>query len=115
MADQRFRRDANHVPVIGGVTDDANEYVRELKVDPVTDRLKTNTTVTGTVDTSEIPMAVKIQTDGTATYVGMADPGTLQAEAKWQAFKYDSGVLTFADGNANFDNVATDLTSLSYS
>jgi len=38
--------------------------------------------------------------------------------AAWQARKIDTSsgvVITWADGDANFDNVATDLTSLSYS
>lgn len=60
-------------------------------------------------------LALKITVVGTATYVGQAAPGTDQASALWQAFKYDNGVLTYADGNSNFDNVATDLTSLTYS
>lgn len=62
-----------------------------------------------------IPMAYKITTVGSDTYIGVANPGTAQSAALWQAFKYGDGVLTYADGNAKFDNVATDLTSLSYS
>lgn len=57
---------------------------------------------------------VKITTSGTATYVGLADPGVNATLPLWQAFKYDSGLLTYADGNANFDNSASDLTSLTY-
>lgn len=63
-------------------------------------------------------MAIKITTSGTSTYVGKAAPGTAQATAKWQCFKIDESsglVITYADGDANFDNVATDLTSLTYS
>lgn len=60
-------------------------------------------------------MAVKITTSGSDTYVGLAAPGTLQSSSLWQAFKYSSGVLTYAGGSASFNNVATDLTALSYS
>ena len=63
-------------------------------------------------------LATKVTVVGSVTYVGLAAPGTSQATAKWQALKIDEGVgavSTYADGNANFDNVATDLTSLSYS
>lgn len=60
-------------------------------------------------------MSVKITNSGTATYIGLASPGSSQFSSVWQAIKYDSGVLTYADGNSNFDNVASDLTSLSYS
>ena len=63
-------------------------------------------------------LAIKITESGAVTYVATAAPGTAQSTAKWQAKKIDetSGlVITFADGNGNYDNVATDLTALSYS
>jgi hypothetical protein len=63
-------------------------------------------------------MAVKTTTSGSVTYIALASPGTAQATAKWQVRKVDttSGVvITWCDGDANFDNVATDLTLLSYS
>lgn len=63
-------------------------------------------------------MATKITTSGSVTYIAIAAPGTAESTAKWQAKKVDSTtgvVITWADGNANFDNVATDLTALTYS
>jgi len=63
-------------------------------------------------------MALKKTVVGDITYIGFAAPGTAQATAKWQCFKIDKTtgvVITWADGNADFDNVATDLTALSYS
>jgi len=63
-------------------------------------------------------MATKITTVGDITYMGFAKPGTDEASAVWQARKVDTSsgvVVTWADGNADFDNVATDLTALSYS
>lgn len=61
----------------------------------------------------------KITVVGSDTYIGVAAPGTAQATAKWQCKKVsESGgttTITWADGNASFDNVATDLTSLTYS
>lgn len=63
-------------------------------------------------------MSLKVTTVGDITYLGLAAAGTTEATAKWQARKIDtsSGVfISFADGNANFDNVATDLTALTYS
>lgn len=63
-------------------------------------------------------LAVKVTESGTIKYIGLAAPGTAQSTAKWQAFKVDKTtgtVITYADGNANFDNVATDLTALTYS
>lgn len=62
--------------------------------------------------------AVKITVSGTTTYVGKAAAGSAQASALWQVMKIDESsglVLTWADGNTNFDNVATDLTALNYS
>lgn len=64
------------------------------------------------------PQAVKITTVGSATYMGFAPVGTSEASALWQAKKIDvtgdTTTITWADGNANFDNVATDLTVLTY-
>ena len=64
-------------------------------------------------------MATKVTEVGSTTYVATARPGTAQATAEWQAYRVvESGgdtVITWADGNTNFDNVATDLTALSYS
>lgn len=63
-------------------------------------------------------LAQKVTVVGSVTYVGIASPGTDTSSALWQAKKIDQTtgtVITWADGNANFDNVATDLTSLTYS
>jgi hypothetical protein len=64
-------------------------------------------------------VAKKITVSGDNTYIAVAPIGTLQATAGWQAKKIAvSGgdtVITWADGDANFDNVATSLTALSYS
>ena len=63
-------------------------------------------------------MALKITESGAVTYIANAAPGTAQATAKWRCMKIDDSsgtVITWADGNASFDNVASDLTALSYS
>lgn len=55
---------------------------------------------------------------GTIIYLARALPGSSQSNPVWQAMKVDGTtgiVVTWADGNSNFDNVATDLTTLSYS
>lgn len=64
-------------------------------------------------------LATKITTVGSITYIGIAAPGTAQATAKWQATKYDytdinSIIISYAEGGA-FNQIATDLTLLSYS
>lgn len=64
-------------------------------------------------------LATKIETVGDITYIGIAKPGTAQATALWQCKKITTSsgttTITWADGNSNFDNVATDLTALTYS
>lgn len=64
-------------------------------------------------------LAMKITEDTPDTYIAIAAPGTQQSEAKWQVKKITvSGadtIFTWADGDAEFDNVATDLTALTYS
>lgn len=62
-------------------------------------------------------MAMKITESGTITYIAVAAPGTAESTAKWQVQKLDETTgltIKYADGDANFDNVATDLTSLTY-
>lgn len=63
-------------------------------------------------------VAVKVTTVGSVTYVALAAPGTAQASANWQVKKVDTTtgvVITWAGGSSNFNQVATDLTALSYS
>lgn len=53
---------------------------------------------------------------GGYNYFCFAAPGTALADANWQIFRIDGdGSLIYADANANYDNVATDPTLLSYS
>jgi hypothetical protein len=68
--------------------------------------------------TDLVNYAIKLTEDGAITYVAYAVPGTAQSAASWKCMKMDatSGlIITWADGNTNFDNVATDLTTLTYS
>lgn len=63
-------------------------------------------------------LALRTTESGSITYVALAAPGSLQSDAVWQCRKIDetSGtVITWADGDSNFDNVATNLASLTYS
>lgn len=72
----------------------------------------------GNLATTAPELAVKITVSGANTYVATAPIGTAQSAAAWQVKKINvSGgttTITWADGNANFDNVATDLTALTY-
>lgn len=64
-------------------------------------------------------VAKKITESGDYTYIAIAPIGTAQSEAKWQVKRIQvSGndtIFTWADGDDSFDNIATDLTALSYS
>lgn len=69
----------------------------------------------GAIPTSAETLATKITVSGSNTYVGEALPGTAYSAATWRVQKIDaSGNITWLDGNANFDNTATDLTTGSY-
>jgi len=65
--------------------------------------------------------ATIVKVDGNDTYVMKASTGTtaLSGSAVWQVKKIsDDGVTTeimFADGNSNFDNIAADYLTLTYS
>ena len=60
-------------------------------------------------------LQIKSVASGGYTYFCFAAPGTPVATAKWRIFRIDANTnLMYADGNAAYDNVATDPTSLSY-
>lgn len=61
---------------------------------------------------------IKITESGSTTFIAKSPLGTNESDPLWQVKKVDetSGlVVTWADGDDNFDNVATDLTALTYS
>lgn len=59
------------------------------------------------------------QPDANTIYVAKAKLGTAEATAKWQCCKIlvvgADTTVTWADGNEEFDNAATNLAGLSYS
>ena len=63
--------------------------------------------------------AQKITIVGNTYYLAYAALGSSQASAVWQVKKIDfvgdDIIFTWCDGDDLFDNVATDLTTLSYS
>lgn len=71
------------------------------------------------VSAGSLPLAVRIdEASSTVTYVGKAKPGGAVALAVWQIMKIDetSGlVITWADGDALFDNIWNDRAGLVYS
>jgi len=66
----------------------------------------------------KVNFATKVTVSGNVTYVAKGPLGASQASAVWQAKKIDETtgvVITWADGNDKYDNVATNLTTLTYS
>ena len=62
-------------------------------------------------------MALIIVEDGDIKYLAMSAPGTDPTTPKWQARKIDKTtglIITWADGNSEFDNTADDLLNLNY-
>ena len=68
--------------------------------------------------TDSVNYAMKITESGNNTYIAWANPGTAEATAAWKVMKMNDAtglVITWADGDLLFNNVATDLTLLDYS
>lgn len=56
--------------------------------------------------------------DANIEYVGKAEPGTATSAASWQIKRLDQTtglIITYADGDINYDNVWDNRESLSYS
>ena len=69
----------------------------------------------GTVTIDESPKITVLYEDGTVLYVCSASPCSAVSDAVWQVKKVDAttGVkVTWADGDANYDNLATDLATV---
>lgn len=64
-------------------------------------------------------MAVRFdQATATVAYIGEAEPGTVTSADAWSIKKLDTTtytIITWADGNANYDNVWDNRASLTYS
>ena len=101
---------------------DSEQAILNKSFDPTFDVLAVeNLAYNGSslVRVSSKDVAAKITVSGTTTYVAKAAVGSAESAASWQAKKITvSGsdtTITWADGNTNYDNIATDLTALSYS
>lgn len=62
-------------------------------------------------------LATRIVISGTDIYIGKATPGSATSSAVWQVKKIDTAsdiIITWADSNANFDNLFSNPSSLTY-
>lgn len=98
----------------------AQESRTQLKTYFQTDDVPTEAQFANLID-SLVPEKTIYQSAqvGDVTYIGIAETGATTGEAKWKICKQDvsSGelVMTFADGNTNYDNIWDDHLTLTYS
>jgi hypothetical protein len=59
----------------------------------------------------------RLQDNGTYTFIGKAEPGSLESDPVWQIQRLTNATTTilYADGDSNFNNIWTNYLSLSYS
>jgi len=78
-----------------------------------------NLKISGDIRTTSVPYGTRIdEASATVTYVGKASPGTATSAASWLIQKIDTTtgtVITWADGDGDFDNVWDNRAGLSYS
>ena len=68
MANEILRRDEDRITVLGGVTDDSNNFITQLRLDPTTGRLKVSATISiGAVFQPDSFVSTSGQTVFTAT------------------------------------------------
>jgi len=100
---------------IKNLTNLTNEILRRLSewINKSSQTLP-NGNILSTYDTQKY--ALQIQTDATYTYIAEALPGTAISSALWRAKRVitATGITTWADGDSNFDNIATNLAGLNY-
>lgn len=84
-------------------------------------RISANESSDGSFSISTSPKDEALGIDDTTTadttYIGKAATGTATSAASWKISKLDdsTGRLTWADGDANYDNIWDNRASLSYS
>jgi len=78
LADEVLKRDENHVTVLAGVTDDSNEEIKMLRVDPITKRLLVSASSGQDIDVfGELGSSIKGQTYGMNTNDVTGNSGSL--------------------------------------
>ena len=73
MAAEDFKKDANFIPVIGGVDNSSDQYPTQIRVDSVTKRLL--------VDAQSVDVGADTIGDGTATITTTASPVQLSGSS----------------------------------
>jgi len=73
--------------------------------------------VKSSVDQISTPYTFRTQTVGGFIYYGVAAVGSVTSGSVWRVFREteSDGTILYADGDANFDNIWDNRTSLTYS
>lgn len=96
MAAEDLKRDQNNVTVLGGVTDDSNQYVTMLRVDPTTKRLLVSATGSGSGSVTSVSV---ISANGFA--------GTVATATTTPAITLSTTITGFLQGNGTAISAAT--------
>lgn len=103
-------RDENRVTTLLGVDSTFFTTPTTVAVNPITHELLVSAAI------SSADEAIAYDSDVTYEYFAFAPPGSSTASAIWKAIRIDGdGQKWYADGDALYNNIATDLTALSYS
>lgn len=126
MANEELKRDQNHVTVLGGVTDDSNQYVTMLRVDPTTKRLLVSATgsgagsvtsvsvvsangLAGTVATATTTPAITLST--TITGILKGNGTAISAVTVGSGLSFDGTTLSATGGSSGITIGTTTITS----
>ena len=106
MANEILQRDDNRITVLGGVTDDSNQFITQLRIDPATGRLKVSATgvtalgtgienPTGTVDGNNTTFTVA----NTPVWVEVSGQVMVSQsqDATNYGYTYSAGTITFVN------------------
>lgn len=106
MANETLHHDDNRITVLGGVTDDANQFVTQLRVDPVTGRLKvsaTGLTALGSAEENPVGTVDGVNTVFTVsnTPIWVEVSGQVMVSQTTDAtnygYTYSAGTITFVN------------------
>lgn len=97
MANEILKRDQNSVPVLAGITDDANQEIRMVRVDPATNRVLVSATGIGV--NVETPTGTVNGSNVTFTVVNTPVAVIIDGITKFSGFGY-----TYAAGTITVDS-----------
>jgi hypothetical protein len=84
MADEILKRDENSSVVLGGITDDSSQYIRMLRVNPITGRLLVSDTGGSGGNITLLPATGTV--DGTnLSFTFTAEPIFIISDGAWYA------------------------------